>query len=530
MLFWLKRLKKASDMRHSILFSLAVYIIVFLGLFSAPSYAHTLPEVYMGAILDAKDSKYTQTDNITLIMNGIIHFNDIIFLSITSLGALFYFYIIKKIHIGYSGTTRISFLILFIFVIFYFIGFVAKQVSASTLIYPSGGELIELGEIVNVTWTLDGADHSEASYITTGSSCTSNNGGTDCGSGEGWSCICHNTVGGDKCDSATAHNWTVPFISTTTARIRIEGHTNPHGASGASSCSGNFTIDQTPRFNTNMTSSPNNTQYLPNGNYGFQINWTDNAGINTTLFETNFNASLKNFTVGCAGTQTNKLCTINFTDLKAGNYQYRWYANDTINLFNNTGIIYYSVSKNTTNMKLWLNDSESDRSYIRYTYANFTAQLDLPNRIINMTSNMTGFSAQNSTTSVIYNTTNMTQLGVFNMTAWFDGNENYTSASRTWHATVITSDTTPPQYSSNSTNNTLGGSPIEFMLRWADQVDLSKYIFSFDNGTGTFVNDTALTFLGAGIVDWSNATKTSQSCVIHERSCAVVKREDVFAQ
>ncbi|MEM5855674.1 MAG: hypothetical protein QW472_05170 [Candidatus Aenigmatarchaeota archaeon] len=42
-----------------------------------------------------------------------------------------------------------------------------------------------------------------------------------------------------------------------------------------------------------------------------------------------------------------------------------------------------------------------------------------------------------------------------------------------------------PQYSQNSTNSTLAGSAVEHRLKWVDDVGLSGFIFSFNNGTTT---------------------------------------------
>jgi parallel beta-helix repeat protein len=46
-----------------------------------------------------------------------------------------------------------------------------------------------------------------------------------------------------------------------------------------------------------------------------------------------------------------------------------------------------------------------------------------------------------------------------------------------------------PQYFQNSTNSTIAGKPTLFSLKWTDDIGLSGYIFSFDNGNGTMVND-----------------------------------------
>ncbi len=68
-----------------------------------------------------------------------------------------------------------------------------------------------------------------------------------------------------------------------------------------------------------------------------------------------------------------------------------------------------------------------------------------------------------------------------------------------------------PQWFDNSTNSTIAGELIEHRVRWTDDNALSGYIFSFDNGTGTFVNDTFVSMSGAE--DWSNVSKVVNSTV-----------------
>ncbi|NOQ55931.1 MAG: hypothetical protein GQ477_03955, partial [Nanohaloarchaea archaeon] len=65
-------------------------------------------------------------------------------------------------------------------------------------------------------------------------------------------------------------------------------------------------------------------------------------------------------------------------------------------------------------------------------------------------------------------------------------------------------DTTYPQYSFNQTNSTEAGSDAMFSLYWTDS-NLAGYIFSFDNGTGTFTNDSYVGMTGTG--NWSNVSK-----------------------
>ena len=84
-----------------------------------------------------------------------------------------------------------------------------------------------------------------------------------------------------------------------------------------------------------------------------------------------------------------------------------------------------------------------------------------------------------------------------------DSDETNQSSSR-----ALTIDTTAPTFSNNSTNSTYAGQAVRHSLKWQDN-SLSGYIFSFDNGTGNFINDTWVAMTGAS--NWSNVTKTVNS-------------------
>lgn len=71
----------------------------------------------------------------------------------------------------------------------------------------------------------------------------------------------------------------------------------------------------------------------------------------------------------------------------------------------------------------------------------------------------------------------------------FNGTDTYNSGNGT---VTIFFDNTTLTYSQNTTNSTTPGQTTLFSFNWTDDVALNNtggYIFSFDNGTGTFVND-----------------------------------------
>jgi hypothetical protein len=68
-----------------------------------------------------------------------------------------------------------------------------------------------------------------------------------------------------------------------------------------------------------------------------------------------------------------------------------------------------------------------------------------------------------------------------------------------------TADTTSPKWQTNSSNSTLAGSLVLHSTNWTDDTALAGYIFSFANGSATFVNDSWVAM--TGISNWSNVTK-----------------------
>ncbi|MFH1365057.1 MAG: Ig-like domain-containing protein [archaeon] len=110
------------------------------------------------------------------------------------------------------------------------------------------------------------------------------------------------------------------------------------------------------------------------------------------------------------------------------------------------------------------------------------------------------------------NTSGMNNTAYFFERTFADGNYNWTcvgvnneSQNTNAGARGFVIDTSGPSYSNNSTNSTSPGQAIMHRLYFQDSNTLSGYIFSFDNGTGIFVNDSWQSF--SGLASWSNVTK-----------------------
>ena len=67
----------------------------------------------------------------------------------------------------------------------------------------------------------------------------------------------------------------------------------------------------------------------------------------------------------------------------------------------------------------------------------------------------------------------------------------------------------PPSSSNNYTNGTGAGTTINHSVNWTDAEGLNNFVFSFDNGNGTFLNDTSVGMTGTA--NQSNITKVVNS-------------------
>jgi hypothetical protein len=248
-----------------------------------------------------------------------------------------------------------------------------------------------------------------------------------------------------------------------------------------------------PFWSQRQESVPSGSQYSPGRNYSFQINWTadENHTINYVIFESNF-STLNETIVNVSAWMYGNSSFVNFTDLPAGTYLYRWYAVDNESNWNYTDQISYVINpNNSVTINLYLNGTEANKSYNLNDVANSTVLLKIPNKTVYLNSTYPGFTQQNSSSSIIYNLTNLSSQGLFSLTAYWNGDNNYSASSKTYYF-----DNIPPQYSN------LGEYPISptdyylnrvytFSIIWIDAT-LSQVWFE-SNYTGTLKNYTVST-------------------------------------
>lgn len=200
-----------------------------------------------------------------------------------------------------------------------------------------------------------------------------------------------------------------------------------------------FVTTNTPPQWSNNISSPDPANYLPDQFYEFNVTWDDHHGVSTVKIEHNFTGSSDphNDTVTTYETMSGnkREYYFNVTDLPAGTYVWKEYANDTHDSWNvtNDGNYWtYTVNKVSTTMNLYLNKTDGDFDCHTNDTVNMTADLaDLDQPFdVEIWTNFTGTYEKwvNGSEPLINYTSMDYGLGQFNVTGNFSGNQNYTAS------------------------------------------------------------------------------------------------------
>jgi len=197
---------------------------------------------------------------------------------------------------------------------------------------------------------------------------------------------------------------------------------------------------------------------------------------------------------------------------------YRWYVNDSAGNRNYTSIFTLTTTSAPVDHSpsITLNEpSDTSTTNQASVLFNCTGADDINLVNLSLYGNFTGSWIANSTNS---SPTNNTKTG-FGVTELANGKykwncqacDNLSQCSFAASNRTLTIDLSTPTFSSNSTNSTYAGQSIKHNLKWQDNYALSGYIFSFDNGNGSFINNSWVAF--SGTTNWSNVTKTINSTI-----------------
>ncbi len=163
--------------------------------------------------------------------------------------------------------------------------------------------------------------------------------------------------------------------------------------------------------------------------YSFRKNVTDNTAVSAVTLELD---NLTNITASRIGNYSEY--EANVTGLSVGNHTYKWYANDTNSNTNSTSSYNYIVNKGLGSVVLMINGASSDSSSQVNDTVDFVVNVTNPAGA-NAELYINGVLAQTGI-SPFSNTTNFTSTGTYNITAFFPGDENATSANVTKVLTV----------------------------------------------------------------------------------------------
>ena len=244
----------------------------------------------------------------------------------------------------------------------------------------------------------------------------------------------------------------------------------------------------------------------------FTLNWNDNYQLAGYIFSTNNSGTWVNgsYVTSFSGTSNTSWNVTTLNTTVGIKVSWCFYANDTYSNMNasscsnpNTFII------NTSDVTppQWVTGSNATNTTEFGVKANFTLNWNdnyqLAGYIFSTNNSgtwvngsyVTSFSGMSNTSWNI--TTLNTTVGIKVSWCFYAndtyGNMNATSCSNPNTFIVTITDTTPPTYSKNSTNNTVAGYMTNFSLEWNDNLWLNntgRWIFSTNN-SGTWRNYTA---------------------------------------
>lgn len=309
-------------------------------------------------------------------------------------------------------------------------------------------------------------------------------------------------------NGATQYFWIYVTTPSTTGSYNF--NTTILDASGAFNSSNvTFSLfdNLAPTYSTNTTSPSTNSTYSTNQTYWFNVTWSDNLGISKVLIEHNITGS---------GTPHNETMSnsssvyyFNVTDLAAGTYVWRVYANDTNNTFNSTSQIAYAIRQATNSLNVYLNGSLNNNiTSINNTAVNITANASCNQTNCNITLARDGTTIASVKPNPYSTNDIITTVGLHNYTVTIAGNTNYSSNSATYFVSTVSSYSTStsniPLTFSNTTvgsiNITFDTNPslsnIHIQGDWSGTA--TNYTMSNSSGTGYYYN---ITF-PAGTYTW----------------------------
>jgi hypothetical protein len=165
---------------------------------------------------------------------------------------------------------------------------------------------------------------------------------------------------------------------------------------------------------------PPTMNYSQDQSYQFNVTWFDNVYIDTVIIEHNFSGVMGNYSVN---NSNNGEYYYDWRNLKAGDYSFRWRANDSSGNWNITDLLSFKINKKQSSVRLEINGKEGNVTSKR---KNIDIEADL---IAPEDGNLTikkDSSLLAKGESPIDTALNLS-AGEYKISAIYDGDENHTS-------------------------------------------------------------------------------------------------------
>lgn len=182
--------------------------------------------------------------------------------------------------------------------------------------------------------------------------------------------------------------------------------------------------------------------------------------------------------------------TFDASKFSAGDYTLTCNISATENFTSASKPGVFKINKAPTWIRLFLNGTEGNKSYDASAPANFTAVLNVPGKTVCIETNFTvGWEVCGVTPLYNYTTIPSVTSAIYNITAYFAGDTNYSSNSTTYWITV--GDTTPPTVSlSLSASRIYRGDSITISCSASDNVGVVSSSLTIEKPSGTIVSAT----------------------------------------
>lgn len=195
-----------------------------------------------------------------------------------------------------------------------------------------------------------------------------------------------------------------------------------------------WSANETGQMSSSEVSPLNNSVYSKGQEYQFNVTWTDPFGIDTALIEHNFTGTFSNHSMDNISDEY----YYNYSDLAAGTYAWRSYANDTNGNWNQTDQESYIVQKAASSVSLLLNGTSENKTVELNTIINITSEISAGEANITLYENGTLMATNNTNFTIIKN---YNVGGEFNLTLVYDETQNYSASQETFFVII---DTQPP--------------------------------------------------------------------------------------